>query len=230
MFIRSSDLARQKKTETETLLAVGDPRFSHEQFPLLSALPSAGKEAQKIKTNYGRASRILVGANATKRLVEVEMRRANVVHLAMHSVVDEDSPLRSKLIFAADGDGESRRDDGVLYAYEINSSRLPLAHLVILSACETGVGRYYRGEGMMGLSRAFLAAEVPLVIGSLWRVDSDSTTDLMVAFHGYRKNEHLSSAAALQKAQQSIANGPDLRYRHPYYWAAFTLVGGSAAF
>jgi CHAT domain-containing protein len=149
----------------------------------------------------------------------------------MHSIVDEDSPLRSKLIFA---NGEHREpandDDGILSAYEVHGLHLPRAHLVILSACETGVGRYYRGEGMMGLSSTFIGAGVPLVVASLWRVDSDSTGDLMIAFHRYRKTENLSSAAALQKAQQAMANGADRRYRNPYYWAGFTLVGGSATF
>lgn len=229
MFIRSSDSSRLRATQPERLLAVGNPRISREEFPLLSDLPSAAREVLEIKSYYGKSSRVLIGASATKRAVEVEMKRSNVVHFAMHSVVDEDSPLRSKLIFATEASSQrSRENSGVLYAYEIDSSRLELAHLVILSACETGVGRYYRGEGMMGLSRTFIAAGVPQVIGSLWPVDSDSTADLMIAFHAYRKNRHFSSAEALQMAQRDMATSTDQRYRHPYYWAAFTLVGGAA--
>lgn len=231
MFIRSSYLASKKKTESETLLAVGNPRFSRDQFPLLADLPSAAKEVREIRTYYGKSSRTLVGEGATKRQVEAEMRRSDVLHLAMHSVVDEETPLRSKLIFATDARRDLPKDrDSILYAYEIYDSSLPLAHLVVLSACDTGVGRYYRGEGMMGLSRTFIAAGVPLVVASLWPVDSDSTADLMIAFHRYRKTENLSSADALQKAQRTMADGADRRYRHPYYWAAFTLVGGSATF
>jgi CHAT domain-containing protein/Tfp pilus assembly protein PilF len=231
MFIHSSDPARQKKAAPERLLAVGDPRFSREQFPLLLALPSAAKEAQEIKNNYGKAWSVLIGPKATKSLVKAEMKRANVVHFAGHSIVDEDIPLRSKLILAVDENlPPSKENDGVLYAYEIDQSSLRLANLVILSACETGIGRYYRGEGMMGLSRTFLAAGVPLVIGSLWRVDSDSTGDLMIAFHRNRTSGNLSSAEALQGAQLALVNGPDRRFRHPYYWAAFTLSGGSVTF
>ena len=233
MFIHSSDVAGQQKTgvRSERLLAVGNPRFSQQLFPFLPDLPSAVKEAQDISTYYGKSSRILVSESATKQQVNAEMKGSDVIHLAMHSIVDEESPLRSKLIFANDARRESvKEDDSVLYAYEIYGPSLPRARLVVLSACETGVGRYYRGEGMMALSRTFIAAGVPLVVASLWRVDSDATTDLMIAFHNYRINEDLSSAEALQKAQLLLANGSDRRYRHPYYWAAFALVGGLAKF
>jgi len=232
MFLHSSaSAATRTKVSHESLLSVGNPSFSHEQFPRLPDLPAAAKEAQEIKAYYQPALR-LVGESATKRRVEAEIRRADVVHLAVHSIVDETFPLQSKLVLATDPHSgeQSKESDGVLFAYELYGSAFPLTHLVVLSACETGVGRYYRGEGTMGLSRTFIAAGVPLVVASLWRVDSDSTADLMIAFHRYRKTQNLSSAAALQKAQQEMLNGADLRYRHPYYWAGFTLFGGYAKF
>lgn len=232
MFIHSSKLAAEKKKlEIERLLAVGNPLFNRAQFPLLGDLPSAAREAQKIKESYGRSrSLALIGEDATKTLVEAEMKRSDVIHLALHSIVDEESPLRSELVLAAGGVRADLNETGVLQAYEIYGSRLPVTRLVVLSACETGVGRYYRGEGIMGLSRTFIAAGVPLVVASLWRVDSDSTADLMIAFHRHRKTDNLSTAEALQKAQMDVANGADPRYRHPYYWAAFTLFGGYAKF
>lgn len=230
MFLQSSTLASEKdKVETESLLSVGNPRFSREQFPQLPDLPSAAREAREIKQYYGR-SQTLVGADATKAIVEAGMRQSEVVHLALHSIVDEASPLRSKLILAPSDLRDESGEDGVLQSYEVYRSSLPVTRLVILSACDTGIGHYYRGEGMMGLSRTFLAARVPLVIASLWRVDLDSTADLMIAFHRHRKTENLSTAVALQKAQQDMATGADPRYRHPYYWAAFTLFGGYARF
>jgi CHAT domain-containing protein len=232
LFIRSSRLAAEKKKmETESVLTVGNPRFSREQFPQLSDLPSADREARQIKRSYEPSqTRALVGEEATKAMVEGEMKRSNVVHLAVHSIVDEQFPLRSKLILAAGDIRDESDESGVLQAYEIYKSSLPVTRLVVLSSCETGVGRYYRGEGIMGLSRTFIAAGVPLVVASLWPVDSDATADLMIAFHRHRKTENLSTAEALQKAQQDMANGDDQRYRHPYYWAGFTLVGGYAKF
>jgi len=232
MFIHSSKLADEKdKVESERLLTVGNPRFSREQFPQLSNLPSAEREAREIKRSYGPSrSRALVGEEATKAMVETEMKRSSVVHLALHSIVDEQFPLRSKLILAAGHVRNESEESGVLQAYEIYKSSLPATRLVVLSSCETGVGRYYRGEGIMGLSRTFIAAGVPLVVASLWPVDSDATANLMIAFHRLRKTENLSTAEALQRAQQDMANGEDPRYRHPYYWASFTLVGGYARF
>lgn len=226
MFIRSSQLAARKKRADETLLAVGNPRFSQDKFPLAD-LPSAAREVRSIKDLYAPGSLTLIGKDATKSLVKAEIGQSDVVHLAVHSVVDEVSPMRSKLLLA-DGPGGAGNSDGVLEAHEIYGSELPNTHLVVLSACETGVGRYYRGEGMMGLSRTFLAAEVPLVVSSLWRVDSESTADLMTEFHKHRRSHGLPSSKALQKAQRAMANGTDERYRSPYYWAAFTLTGGYA--
>lgn len=229
MYIRSSELARKKERAPEVLLAVGNPSLRPDQLRLLADLPSAAEEVQEIKADYDPSSRVLIGNGAVKKLVKAEMERANVVHFAGHSIVDEISPMRSKLLLAhnEDGDGES---DGNLHAYEIYGLRLANTHLVVLSACETGAGRYYRGEGIIGLSRTFIAAGVPLVVASLWRVDSDSTAELMIAFHRNRRSKSLSSAKALQKAQEDMANGADQRYQHPYYWAAFTLVGGQSKF
>jgi CHAT domain-containing protein len=228
MFIRSSELAKAKKGTSEILLGVGNPSFSHAQFPLTN-LPSAAKEVELIKDYYAPSSRTLIGTHATKRMVLAEMERSDVLHFAVHSIVDETSPMRSKLLLASSA-GRDAENAEALEAYEIYGLRLPNTRLVVLSACETGIGRYYRGEGVMGLSRTFIAANVPLVIASLWRVDSDATADLMIAFHKIRKTENLSSTKALQKAQQNMANGPDPHYRHPYYWAAFTPVGGYARF
>lgn len=230
MFLHSSALASQKdKVRSESLLSVGNPRFSRQQFPELHDLPASAREAQEIKQYYERAQ-VLLGGEAQKASVEAGMKQSEVVHLALHSIVNEASPLRSSLILAAGSNREGAGEGDVLEAYEIYRANLAVTRLAILSACDTGIGRYYRGEGIMGLSRSFIAAGVPLVVGSLWPVDSDSTADLMIAFHRYRKTQHLSTAAALQKAQQDMATGADPQYRHPYYWAAFTLVGGYARF
>jgi len=105
---------------------------------------------------------------------------------------------------------------------------LPQTRLVVLSACESGAGRYYDGEGMIGISRPFIAKGVPLVVASLWPVDSDATAALMINFHKSRKSG--STADALALAQRAMLHGSDSRYRHPYFWAPFVTVGGYARF
>jgi CHAT domain-containing protein len=116
----------------------------------------------------------------------------------------------------------------VLQAYEIY--RLPLSRLrlVILSACRSGVERYYGGEGMVGVSRPFIAKGVPLVVASLWEVDPEATTKLMIRFHEYRKPKTLLTAEALRMAQLSLLHGSDSSQRQPYYWASFESIGGYA--
>jgi CHAT domain-containing protein len=103
--------------------------------------------------------------------------------------------------------------------------------LTVLSACQTGVERYYRGEGMIGMARAFLVARVPVVVASLWAVDSDATAELMIRFHRYRKRDASStSEEALWKAKRSLLLDQDGRYHNPSYWAAFEIIGGHASF
>jgi CHAT domain-containing protein/Tfp pilus assembly protein PilF len=231
MFIQSSQLAIARgQIENEKLLAVGNPRFNREQFPELADLASADWEAREITHSYERGRpRTLIGTEATKARVVAEMMEANVVHFALHSIVDEQAPLRSRLVLAEGTPGAASEESGVLQAYEINDLKLPVTRLVVLSSCESGVGRYYRGEGIMGLSRMFVA-KVPLVVASLWPVDSHPTAALMIAFHRQRTSGKFTTVEALQRAQQEMANGDDVRYRHPYYWAAFTAVGGYTRF
>ena len=83
---------------------------------------------------------------------------------------------------------------------------------------------------MMSLVRPFLAAGVPLVVASFWRVDSDAAAELMIRFHKHRTADNVSSAEALRRAQLDLLNSPDERLRQPYSWAAFAAIGGWTSF
>jgi CHAT domain-containing protein len=231
MFASSSEFATARdKAGAERLLVVGNPRFSRENFPQLADLPDAEREAREIRHAYESTQpRMLIGAQATRSLVQSEMKQSAVIHLALHSIVDEQFPLRSRLVLTASDHNDSIENE-VLQAYQIYQLDLPKTRLVVLSSCESGVGRYYGGEGVKALAGAFLAARVPLVIATLWRVDSDASADLMIDFHRLRTSEKLATVDALRQAQQHMAVGPEYRYRHPYYWAAFTVTGGYATF
>ena len=218
---------RRSGAAEERVLSVGDPRFNRDAFPGLHDLPSSGREAEAVSRCYGSRS-CLVGENATKTRVRNEMAKADVIHLASHYVMDERNPMFSKLLLSDEMKGGS--SDGVLQAYDIYRTKLPAARLVVLSACQTGVEQYYNGEGMIGMSRTFLAAGVPLVVASLWPVASDPTADLMERFHRYRKRGDRSSAAALRQAQLDLIDDPHRRYSSPYYWAPFIIIGGYANF
>jgi CHAT domain-containing protein/lipoprotein NlpI len=232
IYLLCSDEAGKKGlVHGERVLSVGNPLIDHEAFPSLYDLPSAAREARKI-TEYYSSNCLLIEEHANKGAVKKEMPKADVIHLASHYVVDERSPMLSKLLLARDAVGRETNSetDGLLRADEIYKEKPLRARLIVLSGCQTGVERYYNGEGMIGMSRMFIAAGVPLVVASLWPVDSDSTAALMIKFHKYRKQEGLSTIEALRKAQLEMIDSPDPRYRQPSLWAPFIMIGGSASF
>ena len=101
---------------------------------------------------------------------------------------------------------------------------------MVLSACRTAAEQYYGGEGMVGIWSPFVTRNVPLVVASLWAVDSDSTKQLMVEFHRLRRRAGLPTAAALRRAQVDMLRGPHRSYRQPYHWAPFIAIGGHTKF
>lgn len=231
VFIQCSEAARGKEgARPERLLSVGNPHFDARSFPTFRRLPAAGAEAKNIAAYY-ESSNVFTDDEATRERVGREMQAADVIHLATHYIADEQSPMYSKLLLAKDATGSAPDEaGGALSAYEIYGLRFPRTRLVVLSACATAAERYYGGEGMTGLSSPFITEGVPLVVASLWPVDSDSTAQLMTDFHRHRKQDGLSTAEALTRAQTAMLNGSRKDYRRPYHWASFITIGGYAAF
>jgi CHAT domain-containing protein len=232
IFITCSEQAGRLTTQTEErLLSVGDPSFDRNAFPSLQRLPSAGREATAVARFY-KSLRLLLRDDALELVVKSEIEKSDVAHFALHYIIDQHSDLLSKMALAANqsGDARNKADDGIWQSYEIYKMKLPHTRLVVLSACQTGIEQQYRGEGAVSVARPFIVAGVPLVVASLWPVDSESTRQLMVSFHRYRTHDHRPSAEALRRAQLELLNGDDTRYRHPYYWAAFTAIGGYAEY
>ncbi|HYV11280.1 MAG TPA: CHAT domain-containing protein [Pyrinomonadaceae bacterium] len=222
VFLSCSRNATQRvAVKDERLLSVGNPRFDRASFPDLDDLPTAKREAQEIASNY-KDPFPLLETDATVAAVKSEIPRSDVVHLALHSVLDNDLPLNSSLLLAGSG------TQSQLHAYEVYRLGLERTRLVVLSSCQTGAERYYDGEGMASLARSFIGAGVPLVVASLWPVDSAATEKLMVLFHHERRQT--STAVALANAQRAMLHDSQTRFQSPYYWAAFTLNGGYAEF
>lgn len=230
LFIRNTDNAAKKAGYVrERLLSVGNPAFDRALFPDLPNLESAADEAREISRFYDSQWSdfpLLIGKDATKQSLLAKLERVEVAHLATHYESDPRAPMLSRLVLAAPGDGatESRRIGSTLAMSEIYRLKLTRAKLVILSACQTRAEEYYNGEGVIGLSRPFEAAGVPLVISSLWPVNSDATKNLMVRFHELRKRLGFGTARAMREAQR------ESRSQHPYYWAAFIVAGGHSPF
>ncbi len=180
-----------------------------------------------IEQMFGRErSRLFTGANASEKQFKQSASTYSTIHLATHGVLDNTHPLYSYLLLAkADGDMDN---DGLLEAREIMSMNIH-ADLAVLSACETAQGRVGAGEGMIGMSWAFFVAGVRTTVASQWKMNSTSTSQLMVNFYQALKlDERVNAekkAEALRTAELSLMK--DARYRHPFYWAGFVMVGSN---
>lgn len=208
------------------LLAFANPRMSDQAVSLYRAfdrdvplgnLAEAETEVRAIARLYGRErSTIRVGDAARETTLKREAPRYDILHIATHGLVHEQAPMFSSLVLSP-SPGE-RDDDGLLEAREIAQLDLG-ADLAVLSACDTGKSG---GGGVIGLSWALLAAGCPTTIVSQWRAHSAATATMMVDLH-----RHLVAGAskpeALRRAQLALRKDP--RYRHPFYWAAFIVVG-----
>ena len=143
-----------------------------------------------------------------------------ILHLAMHGVVNEDNSAYSGLYFTETGDS---REDDILFAYEISGLKLH-SELIVLSACQTGFGKYQNGEGVVSLGRSFMYAGCPAILMTLWEVNDQSALFLMQQFY-----LHLEKGApkdlALQQAKLDFLENADGIAAHPYFWSNFVLIG-----
>lgn len=212
------------QNKTENILSIGNPAFNQQNFTELQKLPNAATEAERVADFYERKT-VLLEKSASKKNVTAYFETSDVIHFAGHYVVDEYSPLLSKMILA-DEAGITDIKNKVLMNHEIFERKFVNTKLVVLAACQTGVEGIFKGEGMTGASRVFLAAGIPSIIASQWSVDSEATTQLMIAFHRYRKIEGLSSDDALRRAQIDLITATNGHFRHPFYWAGFFYLGG----
>jgi CHAT domain-containing protein len=232
LLVVCSEIAAKKRgAEVEKILSVGNPRIDRSEFPGLGNLPSAAAEANEV-ARYYESRCVLVGDAAREGRVRTEMQRADVIHLAVHSVLDERWPLHSKLLLTRESNEPAAGawSDGVLEAQEVYGLDLSRAKVALLSACQTGVARYYGGEGMISFARPFLSRGVPLVVVSLWKVEDEATRKLMASVHKHRKHDNVSTAEALVLAQREMISKTDENVYQPYSWASFIAIGGSTTF
>jgi CHAT domain-containing protein/tetratricopeptide (TPR) repeat protein len=191
--------------------------------PNVPRLPYTRREAQQILAiSPSRANLEAVDFKASRATAtSPELGRYRYVHFATHGYIDSERPGLSALVLSlVDKDG--RPQDGFLRANEIYNLSLP-AELVVLSACQTGLGKEIRGEGLVGLTRGFMYAGAARVVVSLWNVNDRATSELMARFYTRMLKGGERPAAALRRAQVEMLEGG--RWGSPYYWAAFTLQG-----
>ena len=188
----------------------------------LTPLKYSGLEIQNIARLFNHKKvMILEKGNATKRrLRSLSLADYKIIHFAAHSVIDDKKPARSAIVLSFNPD---QAEDGLLQTRDIYNLKLN-ADLVTLSACQTGLGQFIRGEGIEGLSRPFFYAGSSSVLMSLWAVNDQATSQLMERFYRHlRASESLMEA--LRNAKLELISSGALS--HPYYWAGF-IISGSA--
>ena len=218
----------RKPPSANTLLAMGNPKLaaqtvSRSKNALMSAsfepLPDAERMVKELGQVYGeKASKVYVGADAREEVLKAESRNYRILQLATHGVINNASPMYSHLVLAQ---GNDTKEDGLLEAWEIMQLDLQ-ADLAVLSACETARGRIGAGEGVIGLAWALFVAGCPTTVISQWKVESSSTTELMLEFHRNLQTGAGKSEAMRRAAMKLMA---DKKYNHPFYWAGFIVVG-----
>jgi CHAT domain-containing protein len=150
-----------------------------------------------------------------------ELGQYQIVHFATHGLINNTHPELSGVVLSlVDEHGHSQ--NGFLRLYDLYNLKLS-ADLVVLSACQTALGKEIRGEGLVGLTRGFMYAGAPRVVASLWQIDDRATAEFMKRFYEGMLGQKLRPAAALRAAQASMSKDP--RWHQPHYWAAFTLQG-----
>lgn len=220
----------------KTLMIFADPVFSRSD-PRVRATQGASRGSARMprlpltRLEAASISRLLPAGAITTALdfdanrataTGEAVRRHRIVHFATHGLVDSVHPELSGVVLSlVDRDG--RAQDGFLRLHDIYNLQLD-ADLVVLSACQTALGKEIRGEGIVGLTRGFMHAGVPRVVASLWKVDDRATAELMRRFYaGMLGPRRLPPAAALRAAQVEMASSA--MWARPYYWAGFVLQG-----
>lgn len=225
-----AETAKLRKRNSQTgpgLLAIGNPINEPDSAMAETGLLGGNQSSAHLEAQFNalrklypaKSAGLYSGKDALESRFKTEAPKHRILHLATHGLLENAGPMYSALQLTA-GNGE----DGRLEAWEIADLDLQQADLAILAACETARGRIGNGEGMIGLSWSFLIAGCPTVVSSLWKVESSSTTELMLELHRQLNlPARPSPAEALRQAALKLLK--EKEYRHPFYWSGFVTIG-----
>jgi CHAT domain-containing protein len=185
-------------------------RFSRQEADEIARLAADGSKLQAVDFAANR-----------KLATSAELGQYRIVHFATHGLINNRYPELSGVVLSL-VDEKGLPQNGFLRLYDLYNLKLS-ADLVVLSACQTALGKEIKGEGLVGLTRGFMYAGAPRVIASLWQIDDRASAEFMKRFYQALLGQNLTPAAALRSAQVSMQN--DKRWNSPHYWAAFTLQG-----
>jgi CHAT domain-containing protein len=174
-----------------------------------------------ITTLTGQPLKALDFAASRATATSPQLGQYQIVHFATHSLINNQHPELSGIVLSL-VDEQGQPQDGFLRLYEVYNLKLE-ADLVVLSACQTALGKDIKGEGLVGLTRGFMFAGAPRVVASLWKVSDKATAELMKRFYQKMLKDGLRPAAALRDAQVSMLK--ERQWSAAYYWAGFVLQG-----
>ena len=244
--------AAQRRPATRLLAAFGDPVFNLKQIARNSTQQAVGvvrwrsamrdirpdkhtfdsstipplfyaaRELANLRDLAGSDALVLSDVAATRdSLLKTDLAQYAMLHLATHGIFDPDRPEDSGLLLSTTN-REGQQINGFLRLQDIYELKAPV-ELVVLSACETALGRDVQGEGLVGVTRGFMYAGASSVLATLWKVDDAATAELMKLFYTNMLQRGMAPGEALRAAQNTIRQDPN--WRSPYYWASFTLQG-----
>jgi CHAT domain-containing protein len=221
------DFSEKKKSSSRSLIAFSpaynpekpylDPETSVQRF--LSPLPAAREEVLGISRLIKTSS--FLDDQAQEKTFKEKASGFDILHLAMHTIINDSLPMFSKLVFS-----ESENDsleDGFLNTYEVYNMKLN-ARLAVLSACETGSGKLQKGEGVMSMARSFIYAGCPSIVMTLWQVEDKSGAQIMEDFY-YFISKGKRKDVALRMAKLKHLEASDPLTSHPHYWLAYVNIG-----
>ncbi|MFA8433924.1 MAG: CHAT domain-containing protein [Marinifilaceae bacterium] len=202
---------------SDSILYVERAAYRDKLFPL----PGVKEEVKNI-------SKVIEGDLYVDELATEENFKKNainydVLHLAMHTIIDDENPMFSKLVFTQN---KSAGEDGLLNTHEIYNMNFN-ARMVVLSACNTGDGKLLKGEGVMSLARGFFYAGCPSIVMTLWTVEDKSGSSLMTYFYQFL-GEGMSKDAALRAAKMEYLKNADPLKAHPYFWSGYVTLGDTS--
>ncbi len=223
-YVNSATLLTKLQTkitnDNDEILAFA-PNFETSKSTTLLPLPNNKKEVEQLLTHFkGKA---YTDADATIENFTYDYKDPEIIHFATHAVINDENPEYSYLAFSKNSDKENLLYTSDIYNLELNTN------MVTLSACESGIGYFRRGEGMLSLARAFYFSGSSSIASTLWKVNDASSSNLMDYFYN-NLSKGKSKSEALQQAKiKFLASNKDNPLSHPYYWSCFVISGNTDA-
>ncbi|MBW6492077.1 MAG: tetratricopeptide repeat protein [Lentimicrobium sp.] len=228
--LQFSDIYKKEKKPTKNMLAMApsydnltdlkEGGFIDETGNTVYLLPIPGVEEEIKGIKRAIPGKTLSGAKANEQSFKNLAGNYNILHFAMHTLINSEKPMLSKLVFYQDND---TIEDGMLNTYELFGMDLN-ARLAVLSACNTGTGKLLKGEGIMNLARGFIYAGVPGIVMTMWAVEDQASARIVKRFYHYL-DRGMPKDEALHNAKLDLLEEKDMLRTHPYYWAAYVTIG-----